>query len=297
MPKILLTGASGGLGNYLLPVLSRSNLVQGVSRNASGSAFYVVDLTQSDRTLAMLIESSPEVIVHAAALTDVDSCQTSPDLAFSTNVETTRTIVEWIKNSSPKTKLVFISTDQVYGCHEGPHDESQVGPVNIYGCSKLWAEDLVRSLENHLIFRLNYVGLGTPKRLGLARWLVNSFLSRQYFNLFTDIRFNPLSGRQSAYLISDIIRRGLRGTFNLGAAGSGVTKAEFALRLASCLSLPTDRANPSQLSENGLLAPRPRDTRMKVDLIARHLPMPNIDSVIKSVADDFLVAGVHVDNV
>ena len=287
MSKILLTGASGGLGTYLLPQLGDIGHVVGLTRSmVDGESVYAADLTSFETIGPLLDQILPSVIVHAAALTDVDRCQSEPQTAFLTNVGATRAIVEWIRSRSPGTRLVFISTDQVYGDHAGPHAEVRTGPVNIYGWTKLWAEDLVRTLDQSLVLRLNYVGLGTTRRPGLSQWLVGSFRGNKPFTLFRDVLFNPLSGNQAAAVISELVRRKVGGTFNLGAAGVGLSKADFALRLASRLKLPTNYAHLGELADISLRAPRPHDTRMDVRHMASRLSLPDMDAVIESVAVD-----------
>lgn len=236
----------------------------------------------------ILNQVSPAVILHGAALTDVDRCQAQPQEAFITNVSITRAIANWVHAKSPGTHLVYISTDQVYGDCAGPHPEESTGPVNVYGWTKLWAEDLVRALDNFLVLRLNYVGKGTARRAGLAESFVSRFQSGSPITLFQDVTFNPLSGRQAAHIITTLIRSGVRGTFNLGATGEGISKADFGLRLAKYLNLSTTSAHLGNLADVNLKAPRPKDTRMDVRKLASYVQLPNIDDVIKSVSEDFL---------
>jgi len=275
------------LGTYLLPRLGEIGPVVGLARSmADGEGVYAADLTVFETIGPLLDQILPGVIVHVAALTDVDRCQTEPQAAFLTNVGSTRAIVDWIRNRSPGTRLVFVSTDQVYGDHAGPHAEVRTGPVNIYGWTKLWAEDLVRTLDQSLVLRLNYVGLGTTRRPGLSQWLVGSFRGNKPFTLFRDVLFNPLSGNQAAAAISELVRHKVGGTFNLGATGVGLSKAEFALRLAARLNLPTAHACLGELADISLRAPRPHDTRMDVRRLASHVLLPDMDAVIESVAVD-----------
>ncbi len=285
--KILLTGARGGLGTYLLPQLrSVGPVVSLVRGTVSGEGVYAADLTAFGTIAPLLDAILPSVVVHAAALTDVDRCQTEPRAAFLINVGATRAIVDWIRNRSPSTRLVFVSTDQVYGDYAGPHAEVRAGPVNIYGWTKLWAEDLVRTVDQHLVLRLNYVGLGTTRRPGLSQWLVESFRGNKPFTVFRDVFFNPLSGSQAAAVITELLRNDVIGTFNLGSAGFGMSKADFALSLATFLKLPTNHVRLGELADVNLIAPRPKDTRMDVRRVASCVFLPDMAAVIESVGFD-----------
>jgi dTDP-4-dehydrorhamnose reductase len=268
-----------------MPRLRQVGDVAGVAQRSVGGSL-IADLTKDGAVAETLNRASPDVIVHAAALADVDRCQTEPQAAFLTNVRATRDIVDWVRDCSPSTRLVYISTDQVYGDRDGPHTEIQAGPVNIYGWTKLWAEDLVRTLDNALVLRLNYVGRGTARRPGFAQWLVDGFRDGKAITLFRDVMFNPLSGNQAADAVSALISAGVCGTFNMGAAGDGLTKADFALRLAERMGLSTASARSGLSAHVGLSAPRPHDTRMNVRKLARIIPLPNIESVVASVSND-----------
>lgn len=291
--RLLLTGASGALGSYLLRSLGGTYEIVKLSRQASSNdSFICVDLSDRLRIERVLDIQQPKIIVHAAAHTNVDGCEMQPRSAWRDNVESTRNIVEWIRTKQPGTKLVYVSTDQVYGKTKGPHQEEKHGPVNLYGATKLWGEDLVRALPNHLVLRLNYVGLGTRKRPGLLDWLLDHFRSGEAFTLFKDVLFNPLSGDQAAVCISNLLQMDACGVFNLGAEGDGLSKADFAMLLANNLNFSAEHARFGLLKDAKLKAPRPFDTRMDVRRASKITPLPDIDTVIRSIADDTRRAGV-----
>lgn len=287
---MILTGARGGLGAYLLPRLQEFGSVALWVRNrVHAGETYEADLTSEAAIRQTLSEARPHVIVHTAALADVDRCQVDPQAAFKNNVFATRAIVDWVRQCSPSTRLVYISTDQVYGDRAGPHVESQTGPINIYGWTKLWAEDLVRTLDQFLVLRLNYVGRGTDSRPGLTKWLIDNFRSCNKFKIFSDVFFNPLSGLHAAEIISALIRNQTSGTFNVGATGGGISKAEFALQLAANLGLPTEHAREGEIADEKLKAPRPLDTRMDVSRLASIISLPDMKTVVDAVAAEFVI--------
>lgn len=288
MFPLLLTGATGGLGVHLRPHLAGIGAqVTGISRSqGNGEGILRADLSAAEESATVLRHVAPRVIVHAAAMTDVDGCQVTPQDAFRVNVHATRLLVDWVRHESPDITVVLISTDQVYGVTSGPHTETRPGPVNIYGWTKLWAEDIVRTLDRFLVLRINYVGRGTAQRAGLSQWLVSSLHAGRPITLFRDVLFNPLSGTQMATAIAALVRDGVEGTFNLGARGEGLSKADFALRLAARMGLPTSSARMGLLAEVVMKAPRPHDTRMDVSRLASRLVLPDMDAVIASVAEE-----------
>jgi len=142
---ILLTGGSGRLGRFLktqLPLVAppREEL----------------DLLNPQSLRAALERYRPEVIVHAAAYTDVAKAEQERALCWATNVEGTRFLVQEARVR--EIALIQISTDYVFWGDRGNYkEEDPPGPVrNYYALSKLVAEEIARTLEHHLILRTSF---------------------------------------------------------------------------------------------------------------------------------------------
>ena len=80
--KILITGGAGLLAPYLAEAASSIGAVSLTSRSQGD---FVADLTDPDHVHDLIAQASPDVVIHAAAWTDVDGCQQAPDLAHSIN--------------------------------------------------------------------------------------------------------------------------------------------------------------------------------------------------------------------
>ena len=102
-----------------------------------------------------------DIVIHAAALVDVDVCEKNPKVAYNENVLSTSNLLQCIDKS---TKLIFISTIAVYPNGKGPHLENNTGPVNYYGKTKLLCEKEVREHEKHLILRTVFFGFSKNKK-------------------------------------------------------------------------------------------------------------------------------------
>ena len=116
----------------------------------------VISLTRTDaniiafQQIARAVESrKPDVLIHAAAFTDVDECETRQDMAFRVNAEGTRNVVLACRQFH--VSLLFISTDYVFdGEKETPYLEDDTPrPINVYGQSKLQGEQHVSELLEH----------------------------------------------------------------------------------------------------------------------------------------------------
>jgi dTDP-4-dehydrorhamnose reductase len=274
--KVLLTGATGLLGGHLAGVLStRFDCVQvGFAQAAGRPGIHRCNLTNALAVETLCHEIAPDIVIHAAALTDVDQCEREPALAHQVNVLTTRHLLNGLQKGSPDACFVYISTDQVY---DGPghNREDQVAPANVYGLTKLWAEDIVRGFANHLVLRTNFFAPAKENRPGFAGWLINSLALGKPITLFTDVYFNPIYVDDLANTLVALLDYGARGTFNLGAANS-MSKADFASQLASLFGLSLAQARRTSVAEVVFDAYRPRNMCMSTakltTLLDRKIP-------------------------
>ncbi len=136
-----------------------------------------VDVADAGAVGALLHELRPQLVINAAAYTAVDQAEQEPALAFAVNADGPAHLARWCAQN--QAALIHISTDYVFdGLKPTPYVESDdVGPLNVYGRSKLAGEVAVRqNLESHLIFRTSWVFsahgknfVKTMRRLGRER--------------------------------------------------------------------------------------------------------------------------------
>jgi dTDP-4-dehydrorhamnose reductase len=147
--KVLITGSSGMLGWDLVKRFQRDYEVVGMANVESQELkipFYKIDLTSQRTVQETIIKEVPQLIIHAAAFTDVDACESSQDIAFAVNANGTRWVAEAAKKIGAS--LYYISTDYVYdGKKPEPYEESDApNPKSIYGKSKLQGERIIEEL-------------------------------------------------------------------------------------------------------------------------------------------------------
>ncbi len=130
--RVLVTGARGQLGTELVRELGDHD-VTGVDRNT-------LDVTRRHDVLACLTGLRPDVVVHAAAWTQVDACELDPDRAWATNALATRHVAEGARLVGAR--VCYVSTDYVFdGTLDRPYTEwDQTHPLSVYGASKLGGE-------------------------------------------------------------------------------------------------------------------------------------------------------------
>ncbi|MDA8434330.1 MAG: dTDP-4-dehydrorhamnose reductase [Nitrospiraceae bacterium] len=138
--RIAVTGSEGMLGCDILRVFSDVEIV--------GLTYESLDITDLDATVRRVREVRPDYVINAAAFTDVDRCESEPDLACRVNGLGARNIA--IACDETGCPVVQISTDYVFdGSKSGPyHEWDETNPVNQYGFSKLMGERFVMSHTN-----------------------------------------------------------------------------------------------------------------------------------------------------
>lgn len=144
--RILLTGGSGRLGTEL------RQLLPGIVAPSRAE----LDITRPETVAAALDRYQPEVVVHAAAYTNVAAAEREREMCWRVNVEGTRNVVREV--ISRGIFLIHISTDYVFeGTRGGYKEEDPLGPVrNYYALSKLVAEEIARFAPRHLVIRTSF---------------------------------------------------------------------------------------------------------------------------------------------
>lgn len=193
--KILVTGANGLLGYKLIQLLSSQAEITTIAtgrKKISGLParvqFYELDVTDHDQTLDVLNKTKPDVVIHTAAMTQVDQCETERDLCWKANVTGVENVIEACEKNN--IHLIHVSTDFIFDGTHGPLDEQATpNPVNFYGESKLAGEQAVqKSKLQWAILRTVLVYGVTPdlSRSNIVLWVKKSLEEGKTINVVND---------------------------------------------------------------------------------------------------------------
>lgn len=254
--KVLVTGGTGLLAPYLAEAMGDLGPVSTTGR--SGGDF-VADLTVPEQVRDLIDQAAPDIVIHAAAWTDVDGCEQDPVSAEKVNAGTAASFVSTL---SDRIRLVIISTDQVYPDAPGPHREGTEDPVNAYGKSKLAGERAALCHPGALAVRTSFFGASrTPGRQSLSDFFAGKLASGLSFTAFDDIEFSPLHAKTLAKILRRMIELELTGVFNVGSR-KGMSKASFASGIADHMGYSANRMHVGRSAAHPSRARRASDLRL-----------------------------------
>ncbi len=245
----MITGGEGQLGFALKRVFARAGEVR-------HGDLPELDVT-SRRAVSLAIgEFSPDVVIHAAAMTNVDGCETNRAKAFLVNETGSRIVAEECRDSGAA--LVAISTDFVFdGGKEEPYGEDDLpAPLSVYGESKLAGERAVLdTLPGAVVARAAWV-YGAGGTGNFVRSIISAARSGRAMRVVNDQMGSPtLTDDLAAGLYSLVERKG-EGVYHV-ANGGGATRYEFARAILDLIGLDTLPIEAISSDELALPAKRP----------------------------------------
>jgi dTDP-4-dehydrorhamnose reductase len=234
-PLVLVTGAAGLIGSYLVRTAARwaPHLhVQGITRQEA-------DLTDARQVTTLWQDLKPDAVIHCAALSRAGRCEADPRLAYEINVQATQRLAE-LAHDRP---FLFLSSDQVFDGIKGSYVESDaVHPVNVYGRTKAEAEQIVLRNPTHTAIRVALTaGSSETEDRSFVEEMRQACRQGQTLILFTDEFRCPLATGVVARAVWELLHRDRPGLYHLGGSQSmsrwaiGLALAKREPELSACL--------------------------------------------------------------
>lgn len=264
--KVLLTGASGLLGGYLLRELASHDhriIAWSGPRQGQPAAADItsVDLADRDAVAAAFAAARPDVVLHAAAVSSVAQCVRQSQQARSINIAGTQTMMELVTEA--RLRLLLISTDLVFDGERGNYREDDLpSPLSVYGKTKLAAERLVLGQRRAAVVRasLLYGPTMNGRRGFFDEQLISLHLGRN-LPLFVDEWRTPLALSTAAAALTALAVSDFEGLLHVGGP-QRMSRWEMGTRLAAHLRCGASACQPLSRSEVPSPEPRPRDTSL-----------------------------------
>jgi dTDP-4-dehydrorhamnose reductase len=290
MPRLLVTGASGLLGGYLLRRLrDAGHPLTAWSGSSPGEVLGVpvvpVDLADPDAVSAAFRDARPDVVLHAAARARLPDCHRDPAGATRVNAGGSACLAGLCADSGAR--LVVVSTDLVFDGEHAPYAEQDPpAPLSVYGRTKAEAERAVLAHPRTAVARVSLLfGPSLSGRPAFFDEQVDSLRARRGVRLFVDEWRTPLALHAAAEALVALAFSDVTGLLHLGGP-ERLSRLEMGLRLAAALGADPGVIAATVREGAPAAEPRPRDVSLdstRWRSLFPHLPWPGFDEALRQL--------------
>jgi dTDP-4-dehydrorhamnose reductase len=291
--RILLTGASGQLGAYLLRELTAAGAeVTAWSGSHRGGLFGValrpVDLADSAAVAGAFEQARPVAVIHAAAVASIAECHRDPERARRVNVGGTAILAELA--AAAGARLVLVSTDLVFDGEHAPYREADPpAPLSVYGRVKAEAEAEALSAPRAAVARVSLLfGRSLTGRPCFFDQQADALRAGRPVTLFADEWRTPLHLATAARALAALARADFAGVLHVGGP-ERLSRLEMGQRLARVLGADPAVIVPARRADAPAAEPRPRDVSLDSSLWCRlfpALPWPGWEEALRREAGE-----------
>ncbi|AMM51610.1 dTDP-4-dehydrorhamnose reductase [Rufibacter sp. DG15C] len=247
MKTILITGSNGLLGQKLVDLLHTEASVKIIASSRGQNklaeiypqvAFVAMDVTNAEQVEEVISDTQPTHIIHTAAMTNVDDCESQRDECWKQNVDAVENLVKASERHG--VHLIHVSTDFIFDGENGPYSEEAEGnPVNFYGETKLAAEELVKQaackwaiLRTVLVFGIVH----DYGRSNIVLWVKGSLEQGKQIKVVNDQLRTPTLAEDLAQGCWLAAKHDAQGIFNISGEEL-LTPHQMALQVADYFNL------------------------------------------------------------
>jgi len=278
--RILVTGANGLLGQklvYRIKSLANAECIatgKGENRliDQEGYDYYQMDITNHEEVNKVLKKVKPDVVIHGAAMTNVDACELDHESCRLMNVEAVKNLSKLCEELD--IHLIHLSTDFIFNGKDGPYDESaSPDPLSYYGWSKAEAEKIVQAMNGQwTIIRtvLVYGIVDHMSRSNIVLWVKGSLEQHKQINVVSDQFRTPTLAEDLAEGCFLAAMKEATGIYNI--SGSELMNIyEIACKVADHYGLDKSLIKPTDSHSLNQPAKRPPKTGFVIDKARKDL--------------------------
>ncbi|QMU65284.1 MAG: sugar nucleotide-binding protein [Flavobacteriaceae bacterium] len=269
MKKVVITGSNGLLGQTLIELLMKEKNqydIYGLSRGKNRAErddfhYYPIDITNTKKLEKVLYKIAPDVIIHTAAMTNVDACEINKDACDVLNINVVSNLagISEIVNAH----LIHISTDFIFDGKSGYYKETDTpNPLSHYGHSKLKSEKILEnSRANFTILRtiLVYGFVKNITRNNIVLWIKEMLENNKEITIVKDQYRMPTYVEDLALACKISMDKKAEGIFNI-SSNTLVSIYEIALEIAAAFGLDSKLIKPISTATLNQTAQRPFKT-------------------------------------
>lgn len=238
----------------------------------SNYSFDQLDITDQSQVNEVIARHKPDVVIHTAAMTNVDQCETEREDCWKQNVDAVEYLIVACEISS--SFLIHLSTDFIFDGEDGPYDEGALAnPISYYGDSKLAAEKLLldSSIKYAIARTVLVYGIAHDmSRTNIVLWVKKSLEDGKAIKVVDDQLRSPTLAEDLAMGCYLIAEKKAEGIFNISGKDL-LTPYEMALKTAAYFDLDTSTMEKADASTFTQTAKRPPKTGLLIDKAVNEL--------------------------
>lgn len=204
-----------------------------------------LDITEKEQVMDIVTGFKPDLIIHGAAMTQVDECEQNKTLSYKTNVEATDHLI--LAAEEINARYCYLSTDFVFSGDNGPYVENdETGPVNYYGMTKELAEQhIMQSNLSWTIIRtiLLYGKADHLNRTNFIYWVKENLEANKPISVVADQIRTPTFIPDLTKAIIDMAEKGSQGLYHISGE-EVMSPYEMSLVIAQKLGLNSNLIQP-----------------------------------------------------
>ena len=267
--RFLVTGSAGSVGKQVVKDLTQSYTdvfsCYHKLKPESGIAT-PLDLTDTEKIIQVTETIKPDVIIHLAAMTNVDQCEIEQEMALQINAKSTSVLAE--QAAKHDAFLVYVSTDYVFDGENGMKKETDApNPVGFYGKSKLEGEIAIRELASKWCIARTSTPYGVNAAKSFPLFVAENLQARKEISVIIDQYTSPTYIPNLSMMLIEISLRTMQGIFHLAGA-TRISRYDMALVVAEKLGLNKNLIKPANMTQMNWKAKRPKDSSLDVSKAA-----------------------------
>ena len=278
--KILITGSNGLLGQKIVYALNEKPGTQIIATSkgdnrialTQGYIYESLDITDQSAVKTLIERYRPDCIIHTAAMTNVDACETDKENCKKINIDAVRYLAKAAEKIHAH--LIQLSTDFVFDGEKGPYKEDDLpNPLSYYAWSKLESEKIVQQHKiKWTIIRtiIIYGVVDDVQRSNIVLWTKNSLEQHKQINVISDQVRSPTLAEDLADACISAALKCATGIYHVSGKDT-MSILEIAYEVADFFKLDRSFIKPVSTAELDQSAPRPLKTGFIIDKAVREL--------------------------
>jgi len=266
--KFLVTGSSGLIGSQVVKdLIEQNHTVYSCYHDEKPihGTPVLLDLSDQNKIIQTLQEIKPDRIIHLAAMTNVDLCETEKELATQINVKATEILAK--QAAKQNTFFLYVSTDYVFDGIKGmKKEDDSTNPLGFYGRSKLEGEITLNKLASSRCIARTSTPFGihhTKKSFPL--WVKENLEAKKEIPVLIDQFTSPTYVPNLSKMLIEIATKQISGVIHLAGA-TRISRYNLAELIADKLSFDKKLLIPTKIDEMTWKSQRPKDSSLDVSL-------------------------------